>query len=55
MVLGDQQAVPEGPIDDMRRSGLLHILAVSGENVVLLCSMGSFVLTLARLRRDLRR
>ena len=54
MVLGDQQAVPAGPIDDMRRSGLLHILAVSGENVVLLCSMGSFVLTLARVRRDLR-
>ncbi|MGD0998587.1 MAG: ComEC/Rec2 family competence protein, partial [Thermoleophilia bacterium] len=54
MVLGDQQAVPAGPVDDMRRSGLLHILAVSGENVVLLCSMGSFVLTLARVRRDVR-
>ena len=54
MVLGDQQAVPAGPVDDMRRSGLLHILAVSGENVVLLCGMGSFVLTLARVRRDLR-
>ena len=54
MVLGDQQAVPAGAVDDMRRSGLLHILAVSGENVVLLCTMGSFVLTLARVRRDLR-
>ena len=54
MVLGDQQAVPAGSVDDMRRSGLLHILAVSGENVVLLCTMGSFVLTLARVRRDLR-
>ena len=38
----------------MRRSGLLHILAVSGENVVLLCTMGSFVLTLAGVRRDVR-
>ena len=38
----------------MRRSGLLHILAVSGENVVLLCAMGSFLLTLARVRRDVR-
>jgi competence protein ComEC len=54
MVLGDEQAVPDGPVDDMRRAGLLHILAVSGENVVLLCGMGSFVLTLARVRRDLR-
>ena len=54
MVLGDQQAVPTGPVNDMRRSGLLHILAVSGENVVLLCTMGSFVLTLAGVRRGLR-
>jgi competence protein ComEC len=54
MVLGDDEAVAAGPIDDFRRSGLLHILAVSGENVVLLCTMGSFVLTLCRLRRDLR-
>jgi competence protein ComEC len=54
MVLGDQQAVPDGPVTDMRRSGLLHILAVSGENVVLLCTMGSFVLTLAGVRRGVR-
>ena len=54
MVLGDQQGVPAGAVDDMRRSGLLHILAVSGENVVLLCAMGSFLLTLARVRRDVR-
>lgn len=54
MVLGDQQGVPADAVDDMRRSGLLHILAVSGENVVLLCAMSSFLLTLARVRRDLR-
>ena len=54
MVLGDQQGVPAEAVDDMRRSGLLHILAVSGENVVLLCAMSSFLLTLARVRRDLR-
>ncbi len=54
MVLGDDQAVPAGAVTDMQRSGLLHILAVSGENVVLLCAMGSFVLTLAGVRRDLR-
>jgi competence protein ComEC len=54
MVLGDQQGVPADAVDDMRRSGLLHILAVSGENVVLLCAMGSFLLTLARVRRDVR-
>ena len=54
MVLGDQQGVPAGAVDDMRRSGLLHILAVSGENVVLLCAMGSFLLTLARVRRHVR-
>ncbi|HUK78506.1 MAG TPA: ComEC/Rec2 family competence protein, partial [Thermoleophilia bacterium] len=54
MVLGDEQAVPATAVTAMQRSGLLHILAVSGENVVLLCAMGSFVLTLARVRRDLR-
>ncbi|HMK92061.1 MAG TPA: ComEC/Rec2 family competence protein [Thermoleophilia bacterium] len=54
MVLGDDDYVAQQPIDDFRRSGLLHILAVSGENVVLLCTMGGFVLTLARVRRDLR-
>ena len=54
MVLGDQQAVPAAQVTAMQRSGLMHILAVSGENVVLLCSMGTFVLTLAGVPRRLR-
>ena len=54
MVLGDEQAVPDGTVADMQRSGLMHILAVSGENVVLLCGMGTFVLTLVGVPRRLR-
>ncbi|MGO8683842.1 MAG: ComEC/Rec2 family competence protein [Thermoleophilia bacterium] len=54
MVLGDDEYVPASVVDDMRRSGLLHILAVSGENVVLLCAMWGFLLSLARVRRSLR-
>ena len=56
MVLGDDEYVPAGAVEDMRRSGLLHILAVSGENVVLLCAMWGFLLSLAgvgRLARSL--
>ena len=51
MVLGDDQGVDDGLIEDFRRSGLLHILAVSGENVVLLCSMWTFVLMLLGVGR----
>ena len=36
IVLGDTSGVPEDVIDDFRASGLLHLLAVSGQNVVLL-------------------
>ena len=54
MVLGDDEAVDEGAIEDFRRSGLLHILAVSGENVVLLCSMWSFALLLLGVPRTAR-
>jgi competence protein ComEC len=56
MVLGDDEGVPEQIVDDFRRSGLLHIMAVSGENVVLLCAMWSFALMLfgvPRLTRTL--
>ncbi|MHB1390320.1 MAG: DNA internalization-related competence protein ComEC/Rec2 [Thermoleophilia bacterium] len=42
MVLGDDQVVPDDVIADFRDSGLLHMLAVSGENVVLL----GFIVTL---------
>lgn len=54
MVLGDDQAVDQQSVDDFRRSGLLHILAVSGENVVLLCGMWSFALTLLAVPRLVR-
>jgi len=46
MVLGDDEGVSDEIVDDFRRSGLLHIMAVSGENVVLLCAMWSFALML---------
>lgn len=36
MVLGDVSEVPDATVDDMRDAGLLHLLAVSGQNVVLL-------------------
>ncbi len=36
MVLGDDEQIPESVISDFRASGLLHLLAVSGQNVVLL-------------------
>ena len=51
MVLGDDEGVEQQVIDDFRASGLLHIMAVSGENVVLLCSMWSFVLLLLGVPR----
>jgi len=56
MVLGDDEGVSSQVIDDFRRSGLLHIMAVSGENVVLLCTMWSFAFMLfgvPRLARTL--
>ncbi|MHB8966948.1 MAG: DNA internalization-related competence protein ComEC/Rec2 [Thermoleophilia bacterium] len=36
MVLGDASDVPDRVVDDLRDAGLLHLLAVSGQNVVLL-------------------
>ena len=51
MVLGDDEGVEQGLIDDFRRSGLLHIMAVSGENVVLLCAMWSFAFMLLAVPR----
>ncbi len=51
MVLGDDEGVDEQSISDFRRSGLLHIMAVSGENVVLLCAMWAFLFTLLRVPR----
>jgi competence protein ComEC len=39
MVLGQDEGVSEVVREDFRRSGLAHILAVSGQNVMLLCAL----------------
>jgi competence protein ComEC len=39
MVLGQDEAIDPLVLDDFRRSGLGHLLAVSGQNVVLLCAL----------------
>ena len=54
MVLGDDEGVDQGSIDDFRRSGLLHIMAVSGENVILLCTMWAFAFSLLGIPRLVR-
>ena len=54
MVLGDDEGVDQALVDDFRRSGLLHIMAVSGENVVLLCAMWSFAFALLGIHRLVR-
>ena len=54
MVLGDDEGVDETLVEDFRRSGLLHLMAVSGENVVLLCTMWSFAFALLGMHRLLR-
>jgi competence protein ComEC len=54
MVLGDAENVDAQAIDDFRRSGLLHIMAVSGENVVLLCTLLGAALSALALGRRLR-
>src|SRR3954447_1132435 len=46
MVLGEDQRIDSGVKDDFRRSGLAHLLAVSGQNVMLL---GALVLPLFAL------
>jgi competence protein ComEC len=40
MVLGQDEAIDPLVKDDFRRSGLGHLLAVSGQNVMLLCALG---------------
>ncbi len=54
MVLGDDEGVDPEIEEEFRRSGLLHIMAVSGENVVLLCGMWSFAFALFGMHRLLR-
>jgi competence protein ComEC len=48
MVLGQDERLSDGVRDDFQRSGLAHILAVSGQNVMLLATL---VLALAALTR----
>jgi competence protein ComEC len=43
-VLGEDEGVDAATEEDFRRSGLLHLLAVSGENVTLLALLGSALL-----------
>ena len=39
MVLGQDEAISPDVKDDFQRSGLAHLLAVSGQNVLLLCTL----------------
>jgi len=39
MVLGQDERIPEAVREDFRRSGLAHLLAVSGQNVMLLAAL----------------
>ena len=39
MVLGQDEAIDEATKTDFQRSGLAHLLAVSGQNVLLLCML----------------
>ncbi|HEX8745473.1 MAG TPA: ComEC/Rec2 family competence protein [Thermoleophilaceae bacterium] len=47
MVLGQDEAIDPLVVDDFRRSGLGHLLAVSGQNVVLLCALALPLLAVA--------
>jgi len=52
MVLGDSEGFDQVLAEDFRRSGLMHIMAVSGENVVLVCALlGALLRTLGVGRR----
>ena len=44
MVLGDRSRMPEELEEDFRRSGITHILAISGQHVAILAAMAYFVL-----------
>lgn len=48
-VLGEDEEIDEGTKEDFRRSGLSHLLAVSGENVTLLALLAMPVLGLFRI------
>lgn len=44
MVLGDRSRMPEELEEDFRRSGITHILAISGQHVAILAALVYFVL-----------
>jgi competence protein ComEC len=54
MVLGADEDVPAAMNQDFKASGLAHVLAVSGQNVVLLAALAWPVLAAAGLRRRAR-
>jgi competence protein ComEC len=45
-VLGEDDSIEEATVDDFKRSGLAHLLAVSGENVILLALLAVPMLAL---------
>ncbi len=49
MVLGQDEAIAEGVREDFRASGLAHLLAVSGQNVMLLVALALPLLAVAGL------
>ena len=49
MVLGQDESIAEGVRDDFRASGLAHLLAVSGQNVMLLVALALPLLAVAGL------
>ena len=54
MVLGEDERIDPLLRDDFRRSGLAHLLAVSGQNVMLLCALAAPLLGGAGLGRRAR-
>ena len=53
-VLGQDDRIPEAVRDEFRRSGLAHVLAVSGQNVLLLAVLAAPFLALAGVPLRLR-
>lgn len=54
MVLGQDQSIPASTVEDFRRSGLAHLLAVSGQNVMLLALLVFFLGAVMGLGRNTR-
>jgi competence protein ComEC len=54
MVLGEDEDIPAGMSEDFKRSGLAHVLAVSGQNVTLLAILAWPLLGLLGVGRRMR-